>query len=187
MREGPHEGERERRPAADEASAPQRSPRDEPPPASEAPAPDDDWGDVQVGRWSRPTSQGAPTRWERDEGAWGGTARWRYGEGSGVEAETAGGAAPRGRFVGVGPKGYRRSDERIRDDVCDRLTCDPDVDPSGVTVVVAEAEVTLEGPVDSAWARHRIRSCAEATVGVRGVHDRMHVAPARPRHGDDSA
>ena len=32
------------------------------------------------------------------------------------------------RYRGRGPKGYRRSDARIREDVCDRLTEAPDVD-----------------------------------------------------------
>src|SRR4029077_3266456 len=35
-----------------------------------------------------------------------------------------------GRYYGKGPKGYVRSDDRIRDDVCDRLSDDDDVDAS---------------------------------------------------------
>ena len=34
------------------------------------------------------------------------------------------------RFRGVGPKGYRRTDERIHDAICDRMLLDPYLDAS---------------------------------------------------------
>src|SRR5687768_5171077 len=39
-----------------------------------------------------------------------------------------------GRYAGRGPKGYQRSDERIKEEVCDRLTADPDVDALEIEV-----------------------------------------------------
>jgi hypothetical protein len=48
---------------------------------------------------------------------------------------------------GTGPKGYARSDERIREDVCDRLTDDPELDASSIDVRVEKGEVTLDGTV----------------------------------------
>src|SRR5262245_40321300 len=63
---------------------------------------------------------------------------WRYGASDlDREWEPEGGARrgrTAGRFGGVGPKGYQRADDRIREDVCDRLTADAYVDPSDVTV-----------------------------------------------------
>ena len=50
-----------------------------------------------------------------------------------------------GPYRGRGPKGYIRSDERICEDVCDRLSDDPFVDAADVEVVVAGSEVTLTG------------------------------------------
>lgn len=52
-----------------------------------------------------------------------------------------------GTFAGRGPKGYQRSDERIREDISDRLTEAPDVDASDITVAVSSREVILTGTV----------------------------------------
>ncbi|HEX3594007.1 MAG TPA: BON domain-containing protein, partial [Polyangiaceae bacterium] len=75
---------------------------------------------------------------------------------------------PRGSFSGKGPKGYARSDERIREDVCERLTYDPDIDASNVTVTVANGEVTLAGEVEN---RHQKRLAEDLIEDVNGVHD----------------
>src|SRR5262245_53392382 len=53
-----------------------------------------------------------------------------------------------GRFAGRGPKGYKRSDERIEEDVCDRLTENAELDATGITVQVQNGEVTLSGNVE---------------------------------------
>ena len=50
-----------------------------------------------------------------------------------------------GRHRGVGPKGYVRSDERIRELVCDDLMDDPWLDASRIEVAVKDGEVTLSG------------------------------------------
>src|SRR6187431_1632181 len=49
---------------------------------------------------------------------------------------------------GKGPKGYKRPDHRIREDVCDRLSDDDELDASEITVTVKDGEVTLEGTVN---------------------------------------
>ena len=82
-----------------------------------------------------------------------------------------------GPYRGVAPKGYTRSDDRIRDEVCDELTRHPDVDPSRLTVNVQKGEVTLEGSVDALWARQLVDGIATACVGVRQVHNRLRVEP----------
>ena len=45
-----------------------------------------------------------------------------------------GSIAPALDYAGRGPRGYRRSDDRIGEDVCDRLTDDPALDASGIEV-----------------------------------------------------
>src|SRR5579884_1746785 len=64
-------------------------------------------------------------------------------------AEDRGFPAPRG------PKGYRRSDERIREDVCDSLMRHSlyaeELDPSNVSVEVKDATVVLKGTVPERW------------------------------------
>ncbi|MFX7506872.1 SWFGD domain-containing protein, partial [Acinetobacter baumannii] len=48
---------------------------------------------------------------------------------------------------GRGPRGYSRSDERVREDVSDRLTDDAYIDASDIEVTVSGGEVTLTGMV----------------------------------------
>lgn len=88
-----------------------------------------------------------------------------------------------GRFYGLGPRGYQRSDDRIRDDVNDRLTFDPDVDASDIRIEVHDGEVRLEGEVEERDQKRRAEDLAESVPGVRDVsnhikvhkrHDREH-------------
>jgi osmotically-inducible protein OsmY len=83
-------------------------------------------------------------------------------------------AAHRGR----GPKGYTRSDDRIREDVCDRLTDDPHVDASEIDVRVANGEVTLSGTVTDRTAKRHAEDLAERIGGVRHVQNNLRVSPA---------
>ncbi|MXQ14784.1 BON domain-containing protein [Microvirga makkahensis] len=76
---------------------------------------------------------------------------------------------------GRGPKGYTRSDERIREDVSDRLTDDPYVDASEIEVSVSNCEVTLSGTVDSREAKRRAEDCAERVSGVTHVQNNLRV------------
>jgi osmotically-inducible protein OsmY len=76
---------------------------------------------------------------------------------------------------GRGPKGYVRSDERIREDVSDRLTDDAIVDASDVDVLVQGGEVTLNGFVDSRTAKRRAEDCAEDVMGARHVQNNLRV------------
>lgn len=55
----------------------------------------------------------------------------------------------RGPFVGRGPKSYRRSDQRIKEDIYDRLTEHGQVDASDIEVEVRETEVILKGFVNT--------------------------------------
>jgi hypothetical protein len=81
-----------------------------------------------------------------------------------------------GRFRGRGPKGYRRSDERIREDACERLTDDDWIDASNIEVNVKDCEVTLTGFVTSREAKRRAEDIVEHLSGVKDVHNRLRVA-----------
>jgi osmotically-inducible protein OsmY len=82
------------------------------------------------------------------------------------------------RHEGRGPKGYRRSDDRIREDVSDRLTDDPFVDASDIEIQVSNAEVTLTGTVDSRNARRRAEDLVERCSGVSHVQNNLRVTSA---------
>ncbi|MEY4548441.1 MAG: hypothetical protein RL685_4636 [Pseudomonadota bacterium] len=75
--------------------------------------------------------------------------------------------------AGKGPKGYVRSDERIREDVCDRLSDDDELDASEITVSVAGGEVRLEGTVIDRYSKHRAEDVVEAISGVRDVTNNL--------------
>lgn len=78
--------------------------------------------------------------------------------------------------AGRGPKGYRRSDDRISDDVHDHLTDDPMLDASEIQVQVKDCEVTLSGTVESREAKRRAEVCAERVSGVDHVQNNLRVA-----------
>lgn len=83
----------------------------------------------------------------------------------------------RGRpsFRGRGPKGYQRSDERIREDVCERLTDDDYIDASDMEVTVSAGTVTLAGTVDGRSTKRRAEDLAESVTGVRDVLNQLRV------------
>jgi hypothetical protein len=87
----------------------------------------------------------------------------------------------RGPYAGRGPKGYRRSDERIYEEVCERLTEHPSIDASDVEVSVSEGDVTLTGHVESRAVKHLSESMVETVPGVKEVHNQLRVVP--PEHG----
>jgi hypothetical protein len=74
---------------------------------------------------------------------------------------------------GKGPKGYTRSDERIREDVSDRLSDDDEIDASDITVTVSRGEVKLEGSVEDRYSKHRAEDIAESVSGVRDVANHL--------------
>jgi osmotically-inducible protein OsmY len=83
---------------------------------------------------------------------------------------------------GKGPKGYERSTERIREDVCERLTYDDQVDASEIEVKVNGNEVTLDGTVDNRNARHRAEDIIESIPGVTHVQNNLRVQ--KPGRGE---
>lgn len=76
---------------------------------------------------------------------------------------------------GRGPRNYQRSDERIREDVNDRLTDDPHVDASHIEVAVKDREVTLTGTVRSRFEKRHAEDIAEAVSGVTHVQNNLRV------------
>lgn len=83
-----------------------------------------------------------------------------------------------GQYRGKGPKEYRRSDNRIHEDVCDRLSDDPYVDASDVEVKVENGEVTVSGTVDNRNTRRRIEDIIDSVQGVSHVQNNLRVGQA---------
>jgi osmotically-inducible protein OsmY len=80
-----------------------------------------------------------------------------------------------GEHRGRGPRGYKRSDERIKEDINDRLTYDSFIDASDVEVSVANGEVILSGTVNSRSAKRYAEDIAELVSGVTNVENHLRV------------
>ncbi|MBX3016340.1 MAG: BON domain-containing protein [Bdellovibrionaceae bacterium] len=84
------------------------------------------------------------------------------------------GAQPqRMNYRGRGPKGWKRTDESIRDRVCDLLDASPDVDAREIDVSVKDGEVTLKGHVENREAKRRAEDIVGDLPGVTDVHNRL--------------
>lgn len=81
----------------------------------------------------------------------------------------------RGPHRGKGPRGYERSDERIREDVSDRFYDDPYIDASDINIRVEGKEVILEGTVENKEAKRRAEYLAESIRGVKDVENRLKI------------
>jgi osmotically-inducible protein OsmY len=81
-----------------------------------------------------------------------------------------------GQFAGRGPKGYKRSDDRIREDVCEALTRHGDVDASEIEVKVENGEVTLTGTVSDRQQKRLAEDCVDAIRGIGDVHNQLRVS-----------
>jgi osmotically-inducible protein OsmY len=80
-----------------------------------------------------------------------------------------------GQHKGKGPKNYSRSDDRIKEDVNDRLSDDPFIDATEIDVTVSSGEVTLTGTVDHRSTKRRAEDLAESVSGVKNVENRIRV------------
>ncbi|HEY8565179.1 MAG TPA: CBS domain-containing protein [Beijerinckiaceae bacterium] len=80
--------------------------------------------------------------------------------------------------AGRGPKGYKRTDDRIREDVSDRLFDDAGLDASDIDVSVADGEVTLAGTVRRREDRRRAEDIAHEVRGVGHVQNNLRVGAA---------
>jgi hypothetical protein len=74
-----------------------------------------------------------------------------------------------------GPKGYQRSDERLREDISERLMQARHIDSSDVTVQVAAAKVILEGTVPERRMKHAIEDLVDACPGVQDIENGIRV------------
>ncbi len=83
-------------------------------------------------------------------------------------------------YAGRGPRNYRRSDERIREDLNDRLTENRYVDATDIEVNVNNGLVTLTGRVGGRDEKYHAEAIAESVTGVTDVSNQLHVGPSVP-------
>lgn len=131
--------------------------------------PGDDWS-----AGGQRQSHGRDEAYERFSGA---PQRVNWGQGSGS------GSGPGRR---VPPKGYQRSDERIREDLCERLAHDDRLEVQDVEVQVSAGVVTLTGAVRDRRQKYCVEDIADDIFGVREVNNRIRVQREGGQVGQDS-
>lgn len=103
--------------------------------------------------------------------------------GGDVYGGNASGNLMRGPHAGVGPKGYTRSDGRIRAEICERMAMHGGLNPSDIEVRVENGEVTLEGTVESRPAKRLAEDIAISVQAVHDVHNRLRLRDSRESTG----
>ena len=73
----------------------------------------------------------------------------------------------------AGPKGWRRADDVIREDVCEALAYQHELDATDIEVTVKDAEVTLQGTVVDRQAKRLAEHRVEGVRGVEDIHNRL--------------
>src|SRR5687768_7655381 len=109
----------------------------------------------------------------------------RDGEGSGYEVrrrdarEVGGAPVPQkrkpGPHRGKGPRDYTRGDERILEDINDRLCDNPYIDASEIDVSVSKGVVVLSGTVEDRESKRLTEDVAESVSGVTEVENTLRV------------
>jgi BON domain len=80
-----------------------------------------------------------------------------------------------GEFTGRGPKGYKRSDERIKEDISEQLTQHEQIDATEIEVQVQDRNVTLTGTVNNRQAKRMTEDLVENVSGVQEVINQIRV------------
>jgi len=86
----------------------------------------------------------------------------------------------RGPHYGKGPKGYRRSDERIHEDVCETIARQGYIDASDVEVKVEKGIVTLSGTVGLRQEKRALEQMVERVRGVEDVQNELRLQRHEP-------
>jgi osmotically-inducible protein OsmY len=71
---------------------------------------------------------------------------------------------------------YTRSDEKIRDQICEALTDDEHIDASNIDIVVKGGEVTLTGTVEDRRAKRLAEDIADRCSGVKDIQNQLKVS-----------
>ena len=80
----------------------------------------------------------------------------------------------------TGPKGYRRPDSRILEDVSDEVMHMHDIDSSDVEVRVDKGEVFLTGTVPERWMKQRLEEAADRVRGVKDITNQLRIKREDP-------
>jgi osmotically-inducible protein OsmY len=78
-------------------------------------------------------------------------------------------------YRGLGPQNYQRADDRIRDDVHEKLTESDEIDARNIMVDVNQGNVTLTGTVPERRMRYAAEDLVEGCMGVSNINNQLKV------------
>lgn len=81
-----------------------------------------------------------------------------------------------GPYAGRGPKGYKRSDQQIVEEACQRLERDGEIDASDIEVTAEDGVIRLRGTVHDRRAKRRAEECVESIYGAHDVMNELRVS-----------
>lgn len=76
-------------------------------------------------------------------------------------------------YRGLGPKGFSLSDDKVREDVCEILARDSEIDASQMEVEVRDGVVFLKGHVDTRQTKRLAELSVENLPGVNDVINQL--------------
>lgn len=84
-------------------------------------------------------------------------------------------------YRGRGPKGYVRSDQRLREIICEHLTDDSNIDASDISIEVENQYVRLTGSIEDPELKQEVEALIERVGGVKGIDNQLRARSAQPR------
>lgn len=137
--------------------------------------------DLESTRWNRPTTRlhalGTDGYWQEPVSPYTGYERPTF---AGRWFDDSLTSESTGRWSGVGPRSYKRSDDRIQDEINERLTRHPGIDASDIDVNVSDCEVDLKGTVADRHQKRLAEDVADSVYGVREVNNALKVSSGHP-------
>jgi osmotically-inducible protein OsmY len=122
-------------------------------------------GGMQADGWSAEPDE---MRWGRQQGLYGSSEYGGYISSQRSQSDYQ-------SHAGKGPKGWQRSDDRIREEVNEVLARHPEIDASEIEVRVQNGEVTLTGTVDERRDKRMAEDIVERVFGVKDVENKIKV------------
>lgn len=85
-------------------------------------------------------------------------------------------------FYGLGPKGWKHSDENIREEASEALYHDHAVDARDIEVLVEDNCLYLRGTVNSKEEKKAAERCVENIAGVQDVQNELKIYRTNSAH-----
>ena len=134
--------------------------------------------------------------WSGSQGEYGGSQRnWqggspygneRFGDRYQQENQSRFGSQGYGGHRGKGPSGFMRSDERVKEQVCEVLSDDDRIDATHIEVTVKNGEVVLSGSVEDRHQKRLAEDVVENISGVKDVQNQIRVGEKKTSTKEDA-